>query len=79
MPEGDISEDVLQETSTMRTLDSLSSHEFAALLLCSGHAKYATLCLNTPLSGQDFLNCSESDLEEIGITFVRTASRFWPW
>ena len=53
----------------MRTLDSLSSHEFAALLLCSGHAKYATLCLNTPLSGQDFLNCSESDLEEIGITF----------
>ena len=51
-------------TVLVRSIESLTAHEFAALLLCSGHAKYATLCLNAPLTGQDLINCNESDLEK---------------
>jgi hypothetical protein len=53
---------------TMRDLDTLTSQEVAALLFCTGHAQYATLCMNVPITGKYLGLCNDSKLEEIGIT-----------
>ena len=52
-----------------RPLEDLTENDVARLLTRSGHGKYASLCLEVPLTGRDLSHCCEGDLEEIGVAF----------